>query len=174
MIVEIPEEIHETEVILRYLFSKDLKNKNNLGKFKASLDTKLLKTPYIFFDNRGEVSLQRKNYLSDEKCREIGDSNVHDLLGYIKFLPREYFSVISGHRLEPGREEFDANLLWSPLNEKGVPRTDRPVFTNDLGLPAHCGINYINPAPVTNEEPNTAIRMFSHKLFNICDLELVG
>lgn len=174
MIVEIPEEIHETEVILRYFFSKDLKNKNNLEKFKLSLDAKLLKTPYIFFDNRGEVSLQRKDYLSNKKCREIGEANVHDLLGYIEFLPRDYFNLINNHRLEPGREEFDANLLWSPLDAENSCRTDRPIFTSDLGLPAHCGINYINPAPITNEEPNTAIRMFSHKLFNICSLELVG
>jgi hypothetical protein len=173
-VIEIPEIINQEEVILRYLFSNNLKKSNKLGEFKETLNRDLLKGPYIFFDSRGEVSLQRKDYLSEEKCRETGESNSLDLVGYIKFFAKEYFNLIDEHRLEPGREEFEANLLWSPLDSEGLNRDDRPVYTTDSGLPAHCGINYIKPAPVVNEEPNTAIRMFSHKLFKICTLELVS
>lgn len=172
--IEISEDIHQDEVILRYLFSNNLKKTGKLGEFKETLNRELLKGQYIFFDSRGEVSLQRNDYLSEEKCREIGESNSLHLVGYIRFFAKEYFSLIDMHRLEPGREEFEANLIWSPLDSESLNRDDRPVYTTDSGLPAHCGINYIKPAPLVNEEPNTAIRMFSHKLFKICRLELVS
>ncbi|PVH25783.1 hypothetical protein [Sphingobacterium corticibacter] len=172
--IEIPEKIDPSEKIVRFLFSKHLKKSKNLDKFRSTLDSGLINSDYVFYDTRGEVSMQRKDYVSDERCLQIGNSIPLELVGYVSFPLDLYDNTIILHKQEPGREEFEATLLWSPLDSENVERLDRPVCSDDAGLPAHCGITYVNPSELINEEPNTAIRMFSRRFFKRCALELVG
>lgn len=160
--------------MIRYFSLKYLKNNNKLTEFSLTLNRNLIKTNYIFFDSRGEVSLQRRKYISEKDCASIGKTVYNDLIGIITFKKEEFEKTVENYRQEDGRDAFNANLLWSPLDINNNLRLDRPIFTTDPGLPAHSGINYIEPAAIINENPNTAIRMFSHFMMRNCELELLN
>lgn len=164
MEVYIPENIEENEILVYFVFNRDFKKKI------ASFDNIISKD--IFLPNKGSVSLQRNKYCDETKCKSLAKKIEHNRIytGFVIFRKID-FKTVKKKYITEDREDFDAELIYSPLDEN-LNKIELPkkILSSDSGNPAHSEIKYLNPAVKENETPNTAIRSFSRKLYKKCKL----
>ena len=75
--VEIPQEIAEDEILVRYLFSSDFKKKN--------IDLSLIDDRNIFLPYKGGVSMQRNFYCDENDCKKRAKNIPKDYVGFVVF-----------------------------------------------------------------------------------------
>ncbi len=152
----IPRQIDENEILVRFIFETDFKN-------KIILHDKLNKGN-LFFDSRGGVSLQRYSFCNEDKCKffayKVPNRN---FIGFAIFRKWDFTNQVTvQNQLYP---TFKAQIKSSPLDTsmREIPE-EIEVTTETQGNPSHADIIYIVPEHVNNETPNTIIRLFSKLL----------
>lgn len=159
----IPVDIQPDEILVRFVFD---------GNFKRKVveDVNLI-IKDLFLPNRGGVSLQRGNFVSENKCKLIATSVFNDrsFSGFVIFT-KQKFDEIKTKYVEENRPEFEALILSTPIDPIG-----RYIAVNRLGIEVddncnygHSDLIYLNPAMRKEESVNTAIRSFSRKLSKTC------
>ncbi|MBK0382044.1 hypothetical protein I5M32_03650 [Pedobacter sp. SD-b] len=156
-ILHIPENIADSEILVRFIFDSDFKNK------KIEI-TKVIEGG-IFLDTRDlGVSLQRHLFCNEQQCKKIA-CNIQNknYVGFVIFKKEDFQKTKEEHKKE--REEFEAVILFTPLDEGNNIIEDKTnIYTNTPKNPSHSDLFYINPAVTNDETPKTAIRQFSRKL----------
>lgn len=153
----IPRKIGDNEILVRYIFDKNFRNK----KIKADkLDIR-----NVFLPHKGGVSLQRSQYISETTCKTIAKSfRDRKYVGFMIFKKATFLEEKEAYILN-SRKDFRAEIVATPLNKalEKVP-DGKKVYVESSGQPAHADLIYINPAQQGEESPKTAIRSFSRKL----------
>ena len=155
--MHIPESIDTNEILVRFIFISDFKNKK--------IEVSKINDGEVFLDTRDlGVSLQRYLFCNETECKKLAlsiDKKIY--VGFVVFKKEDFLKVKEEHKKE--REEFEAQILFTPLDENNNIIEDKSnVYTNTLKNPSHSDLYYINPAVVNDETPKTAIRQFSRKL----------
>jgi len=154
--VEIPQEIAEDEILVRYLFSSDFKKKN--------IDLSLIDDRNIFLPYKGGVSMQRNFYCDENDCKKRAKNIPKDYVGFVVFRKLS-FEEVKAEYIENERPEFEAEIKATPMDDNSEYLQRWTIlYPNSNGNPAHSDLEYKNPAPKPEENPNTAIRSFSRKL----------
>lgn len=161
----IPVDISEDEILVKFLFDVDFKNKLHCATALVQKE--------IFLPHKGGSSIQRLLYSSENVCKSYGakiskeskenpNARNRDFFGFAIFTKRIFDLAINEHR----KQDFDARLRYSPLDENGQDIIDiHSVKIDDNGNVSHSDIVYINPEVSEVEVPSTAIRLFSRLLF---------
>lgn len=125
-----------------------------------------LKDSEVFLDLRG-VSHQRNRYSDESNCLQKALKNTyHKFVGFVIYKRKCFDEVVYEHKQVNGREDFEAELEATPLDENDIqiPKEIK-IYIDTPGSPAHADINYINPSIGELESPKIAIRSFSRKLY---------
>jgi len=159
----IPVTIEDNEVLVRFVYLSNFKKK------VVSLER--VEHSRIFIDTRCNcVSLQRLLYCNEDGCKALAKSipgKSTDFVGFALFKKETFDKIVATHKLE--RADFEAIIKYSPMDENQQYYTDIDSITiNTKGSPAHSDIVYIHPGAILDEEPNIALRQFSHKLSTAC------
>lgn len=153
----IPLEISDEEILVRFIFESDFKNKK--------VESSKIISQEVFLDTRGGVSMQRHDYCSENECKKFALKIPNkQFVGFVIFEKKAFDIVVENHKNE--RDTFEAIIEHTPMDSEFkylAPLTR--VSTNSPGNPSHCDLKYINPAVINDETPKTAIRIFSRKLF---------
>lgn len=155
----IPIKIEDDEVLVRFVYASNFKNKQ--------IDLSRIDSRNVFLDTRySSVSLQRYLYCSEDMCKTLAKSiptKSTEYVGFALFKKAKFDEIVNSHKLE--RSDFEALLKYTPMNALQAYYEDIHTITiNTEGNPAHSDIVYVNPGVVVDESPNTALRHFSHKL----------
>lgn len=156
-ILHIPESIDNNEILVRFIFISDFKNKK--------IEVSKINDGEVFLDTRDlGVSLQRYLFCNETECKKLATSIQNKAyVGFVIFKKEDFLKVKEEHKKE--REEFEAEILFTPLDEENNIIKDKSnIFTNTPKNPSHSDLYYLNPAVVNDETPKTAIRQFSRKL----------
>lgn len=156
-VIYIPEDISDNEILVRFIFDSDFKNKK--------IEIAKVIDGEVFLDNRNlGVSLQRYLFCTENQCKEIAcNIQSKNYVGFIIFKKKDFIRTKDEHKKE--RKEFDAEILFTPLDENYIIIEDKSkIYTNTPKNPSHSDLHYINPAVIDDESPKTAIRQFSRKL----------
>lgn len=156
MDINIPRIIDEQEILVRFIFEKNFKNK--------LIDTDRINDGEVFLDFRG-VSLQREKYCNETKCKKLAKLNLtQKYIGFVIFRLKNFNQTVKEHI--SNRPDFEARIISTPIDRelKLIPENIK-ISTATLGMPAHADIEYLNPAIVDDETPKTAIRKFSRNLY---------
>jgi hypothetical protein len=155
-ILHIPESIDNNEILVRFIFVSDFKNKK--------IEIPRI-TDDVFIDTRElGVSLQRYSFCNETECKKLA-SNIPNktYVGFVIFKKTIFLKVKEEHKKE--RKEFEAEILFTPLDEdNNIIEDKRNIYTNTTKNPSHSDLYYLNPAVANDETPKTAIRQFSRKL----------
>ena len=156
MNIKIPRIIDEQEILVRFIFEKNFKNKK--------IDAAKISDGDIFLDLRG-VSLQRENYCNETKCKKLAKENkFQKYIGFAIFRLKHFNKTLEEHKIN--RPDFEARLISTPLDiNSKIISSEIEINTETPGLPAHADIEYLNPAIVDDETPKIALRKFSRNLF---------
>lgn len=154
--MQIPESIDANEILVRFIFVSDFKNKK--------IEVSKISDGDVFLDTRGGVSLQRHSYCDENECKKLAINIPNkNYVGFVIFKNQDFLKVKVEHSKE--REGFDAEILFTPLDEFDKIIQDKSnIFTNTPKNPSHSDLEYLNPAVINDETPKTAIRQFSRKL----------
>lgn len=160
MPIEIPTQIKNTEILVRYLFDRDFKKKKIIEE--------RLQLGNIFMPYKGGVSLQRALFCNENQCKERAKNIPNNYVGFVIFR-KSTFEATKRHYIQNNRSEFDATIIASPMKDENTYYPEGiKIFQDMLGNPAHADLKYINPAPIDDETPKTAIRSFSRKFMKNC------
>lgn len=162
--LEISKEILEGEILVRFIFSDNFKDK--------IIKKEKLKDGFIFLPYRCGVSLQREIYSNEKECTRFGNAiNNKTLVGFVLFKKETFEEVTSkfnqSQDIAGETNLLETNLKATPLDENfnEINLENTTVTTTDSGNPSHADIIYINPNGVAYEKPNPLIRSFSKKLY---------
>lgn len=173
----IEEEITSDEILVRYIFSDDFKNK--LVKAESVI-TKELLGPL-----RGGTSLQREKYCDEQKCYKLGNLiPKKELVGFLVFKKIDFEKVKNEFILSKDNEIeqklIDAFIKATPLDENFnlLDFNKTRITIKTKGNPSHADIIYIKPKLIPEEsniyeKPNTIIRSFSKKMYLMSKLILI-
>jgi hypothetical protein len=156
MPIKIPRIIDEQEILVRFIFEKNFKNKK--------IEPIKINDGEVFLDLRG-VSLQREKYCNETKCKKLAKENLtQKYIGFVIFRLANFNKTIEEHK--SNRPHFEARLISTPLDtDLNIIPIEIDININTPGMPAHADIEYLNPALVDDETPKTAIRKFSRNLY---------
>ena len=163
MTIEIPTKIGSNEILVRFIFDRNFKNK--------VIDVNKLIIKNIFLPNKGGVSLQRGSFLAENQCKSFAKKIPNRKFAGFLIFKKYKFEEIKVSFIQEN-SEFDAKIIATPLDINGnyILDFDR-IFINDDGNPTHADIKYFKPE-VKEEVPNPTIRSFSRKLSKICAITL--
>lgn len=159
----IPVTINNDEILVKFLFDRDFKNKNKIAD-------KLIKDR-VFCPNKGGVSLQRIKFTDENCCKQfalevekkLATSNLPRLYcGFIFFKKTDFEEVLLKHK----KIDFSAILEYTPLEiltNLYIRERNKVKVCDDINY-GHSDIVYINPMSIDEEIPNTPIRLFSDDL----------
>ena len=168
----INQQISQDEILVRYVFSSDFKNK--------IISNEKIISKHLYGPLRGGTSLQREKYSNESKCLELGNKIPNkELVGFLLFRKEEFDStkenfIKSIENKDPSI--LDTYIEATPLDENYVVREfkNSVIDSSDKGNPSHADIIYLKPTCVNDgeiyEKPNTIIRLFSKKLYLISEL----
>lgn len=162
-IFKIPEFIEDNEILVRFIFTSDFKNKK--------IEVAKINSGDIFLDTRNlGVSLQRHFYCDENLCKKLANGiPTKEYVGFLIFEKKSFLEVMDQHLEE--RKEFDAEIVFTPLDENNEVIEDKSnIFSNTPKNPSHSDLFYLNPAVINDESPNIAIRLFSRKLYKASKL----
>lgn len=163
MCIVIPKKIEDSEILAHFIYNSHFK--------KKILSEDKLEVKNIFLPNKGGVSLQRTFYCNESESKQRASSIFEDRMfcGFFLLIKDDFEKVKAIYKKD--RKEFEAEIKSTPLdiNNEYLPSNTK-VFTDTPGNPSHADIEYINPAIINDESPNTAIRSFSRKLAKVCKL----
>jgi hypothetical protein len=156
MNINIPRIIDEQEILVRFIFEKNFKNKK--------IEITRINDGDVFLDLRG-VSLQREKYCNETKCKKLAkDNRFQKYIGFAVFRLKHFNKTLEEHKTS--RPDFEARLISTPLDiNLEIISSGIEINTKTLGLPAHADIEYLNPALIDDETPKIALRKFSRNLF---------
>lgn len=157
-VIHITEKISDDEILVRFIFDSDFKNKK--------VEVLKIIDGDVFLDTRDlGVSLQRNFYCSELECKKLATNIPNkNYVGFVIFKKDDFLKVKENYIKE--RKEFDAEIRFTPLDENNQIINDKKlIFTNTPKNPSHSDLFYLNPALVNDETPKTVIRFFSKKLF---------
>lgn len=161
----IPANIDSSEILVHYIFTK------HFDKKIISSNISDLVNREVLMPNKGSVSLQRGKYCNENKCKEFA-LKIPDRIysGFLVFTMRNFDEVKTNYK-NNSRKDFEAIIEHTPLDEdfNYLPK-HTSVYIKTKGNPAHSDLRYVNPAQINEESPNTAIRSFTRKLLQVCDL----
>lgn len=164
MAEELPKAIGIDEILVRFISDRNFKNK--------IIDLTKLVTKDIFLPYKGGVSLQRGDFLDENGCKIFAKKvGGRKFVGFMIF-KRQKFEELKANFIKNNNENFDAQIIASPLDENFEYIIDfEKIFITDEGNPTHADIKYFNPK-VEEEVPNSTIRSFSRKFSKVCKTTL--
>lgn len=158
----IPHDITEEETILRVLFRPLF---FSLSKKKLHFNSFLPSSKAIDIIQRSRVSVFRRDYSSDDNCKNSALSitiNGQEYVGFLSFLAK-HLSVTNDLPGMPVR----AVLIYTPMDENNKYREviNKKFLITDRGFPMHAEIEYSKPLELDN--PNTGHRMYADAMVKL-------
>lgn len=154
--IEIPFVFEEEEPMVRcighYLY---------YSKSKA----KLKPTAYLPPPDSNEVSLIRKRYTSENRCKEHAKAikkGGYTYCGLARTYVRDLLYNSEDYTFDNG-DNVITELEFTPLNENNEKREDSPILSEDPGLPSHADLIY-NWTPVKGQNAPNAIKRIAKKI----------
>jgi hypothetical protein len=153
---EIQFKIEDNELFVREIFHP---------MFYSESKKKLKPEAFLPPSEKCEVSLLRRNYCSDDFCKNHSASLI--INGSVYFgLATFNAANIKNINLTPTFENI-AKIIASPLDENKNQRTTPPVFKNDQGLPMHADLLFSNP--LRKGEVQTLYRRYANEIIKVAN-----
>jgi hypothetical protein len=158
----IPHQIAENETIIRAIFHPLF---FSVSKRKIKNLAFLPNPNHSDLEQRKRVSVYRKNYSSENVCKNLAVAIKMNGQSYIGF------AAFMAHNIKTINElpeiKIKAQLLYTPMNMQNryISLKSKKFYVDDSGFPMHAEIVYDIALDMDN--PNTGHRLYADKLVEI-------